>query len=144
MRSFASGDRNWNPDSRAGEGILRRECLRRVDLWFFIGIALFIGLLLFIWQQDRALALADEIARLEARKEAMQIRILESGVKLTQLRQQAPLEGRIWADNEDMIDLTERVFVFAADLLDDAPQVAGGDTWFASVGIGAAAALASE
>ena len=58
----AAEARTWDPHSHRGEGVAARHALRRKDLWFFLGLLLFLVLLFFVWQQNRGLQLAADVA----------------------------------------------------------------------------------
>ncbi len=132
----------WNPDCRRGEGGSARSTLRRKDLWFFVGAALFLVLLFFIWHQNNALRLAAEVARLELTREAMRTHVLEQGVRVTQLRQPALLTADAAPGEMESLDLAGRVYVRAPRRRGEAQG--GGKTWLASVGLGVSQALAAD
>jgi hypothetical protein len=134
--------RTWNPDCRRGEGGSARSTLRRKDLWFFVGAALFLVLLFFIWHQNNSLRLAAEVARLELTREALRARVLEQGVQVTQLRQPAMLMADAAAGDLEGLDLAGRVYI-KAPRRGEEPR-SGGKTWLASVGLGVSQARAAD
>lgn len=134
----------WDPHSRRGEGLLNHRSRKRRDLWFFIGILAFAILLFFVWQQHRGLRLADEVAHLEARTEAMRTRLVEAGVEVTRLRQPDHLLGSHQLASLNGGELERRVFV----PVQSSPEAAGSEparnTWLASVGLEVPRALAAD
>jgi len=137
----ATGTRTWDPDCHRGEGASARQSLRRKDLWFFVGLLLFVVLLFFVWQQNRGLQLAAEVTRLEVRRETLRTKILEQGVVVAQRRQPLQLMSDS-AGELALSDLQGRIFVPAARAA--RAQGRGQDTWLASVGLGVAPALAAD
>jgi len=133
--------RTWDPDSRRGEGVHSRDTLRRRDLWFFVGLALFALLLWFVWQQNRGLGLAGEVARLEDERDALRARILELGVAVARERQPERLLRDLPEAQLASRDLDGRVFVpVAAEALPRHEASA----WLASAGITVPAARAAD
>ncbi len=132
----------WNPDCHRGEGGAARSTLRRKDLWFFVGAALFLVLLFFIWHQNNSLRLAAEVARLELTREALRTHVLEQGVLVTQLRQPAKLVAEASSGHMESLDLAGRVYVKAPRR--EETNRNGGKTWLASVGLGVAQARAAD
>ncbi len=134
--------RRWDPDSHHGEDALSKSSLRRRDLWFFLGILAFVVLLYFVWQQNRTLRLADEVARLEVRRQALQARILERSVEVTRMRQPDWLMGDVALAEGETGGLRRRVFVQASRRARPERDTAS-DTWLASIGFDVPQALAA-
>ena len=130
-------------DDENGENIFSRNSLRRRDLWFFIGIMAFVILLFFAWQQNRGLRLADEIARLEARYEALQTRILERGVEVARLRQPDWLMSEVALGSVEDRGLGTRTFIWASPLPEPERGRSTTDALLASVGFEVPRALAA-
>ena len=161
--------RVWDPDSRRGERGPGRSSLKRRDLWFFFGILAFMVLLFFVWQQHRGLRLADDVARLEARREAVGTRLVEMGVEVTRLRQpdflfskplasqpeakkpaaNKPKASKPEAGESGESELAEgeiegHIFVAAAPWVRAPEPARGQDRWLASVGLGVPQVLAAD
>jgi len=135
--------RSWNPDSRRGEGRPTLESQRRRDIWFFLGILAFIALLFFVWQQHRGMRLADEVARLEAQKESLAMRIVEMNVEVTRLSQ----PDRLLSDTELAgLDqgLGERRYFVPSPSPAEKTQRSGLDAVLAGVGFEVSSALADR
>ncbi|MBN2171130.1 MAG: hypothetical protein JW819_07425 [Candidatus Krumholzibacteriota bacterium] len=133
--------RTWDPDSRRGEGVHSRDALRRRDVWFFVGLVLFALLLWFVWQQNRGLRLAGEVASLEAERDALRARILELGVAVARERQPERLLRGLPAAQLASRDLDGRIFIPVA--AGDLPRRES-SAWLASAGITVPAARAAD
>lgn len=161
--------RVWDPDSRRGERGSSRPSLKRRDLWFFFGILAFMVLLFFVWQQHRGMRLADEVARLEARKEAVGTRLVEMGVEVTRLSQpdflfskqlasksaagqpaaSKPTAGKPEAGKPGESELAAgeiegHIFVAAAPGVHAPEPARGQERWLASVGLNVPQVLAAD
>ncbi len=145
MLSFSGSHaptKTWNPDCHRGEATRAERTLRRKDLWFFLGVGLFLVLLFFIWQQNRGMRLAAEVTRLELRRDALRAQVLDNGVAVAQLRQPDLLmRGEVSSELANL-DLASRVFVRAPKRRN--ARLPAQDTWLASVGLGVSPALATE
>lgn len=145
MLSFSGSPaptKTWNPDCHRGESSRAERTLRRKDLWFFMGVGLFLALLFFIWQQNRGMRLAADVAHLEQRRDALRAQVLDRGVAVAQLRQpELLMRGDASAELANL-DLASRVFVRAPKR--HRSRLPERDTWLASVGLGVSPALAAE
>ncbi len=142
MLSIIDSGKTWNPHCRRGEATKTDSTLRRKDLWFFMGLMLFLVLLFFIWQQNRGLRLAAEVARLEQGRDALRQKVLEHAVAVAELRQPEVLLADAGAGDLTALDLASRVFVRGGPRRGE--RRAARDTWLASVGLGVSQAFAAE
>ncbi len=127
--------RTWDPDSRIGEATNSLDSRRKRDIWFFVGILIFAVLLFFVWQQRQSLTLADEIARLEARRESLKALVLENWSTTARLKQPDHLLEVGLAADLGGRQLAEHSFVLVAREGGERDVKPAAEAWLAGLGL---------
>lgn len=128
----------WNPDGGHTDRSGLANVLKRRDIWFYGFIIFLMLLLVMIWQQNKALRLATDVAVLEAESGALEARLMDLGSRVTRLRQPSVLV----ASGKLKPDLSGRVFVTAPALPGQADVQSSG--LLALLDLKVPAALAAE